>query len=246
MLDHLHKLPTTGSASGGRAEPTIGWPPGIAASETQGSCIVRFVAVLQTDLPTSVSLHLQVTISDAIALDEHRWTFGFDTEDGARRAADWIGRHPRDASAACRIGTEAAFADFDCLMRVRLVQEQLKAEEDERERRRLREEADRRSVSIDSFLVDAGGQFGLDLRRFGAKTGFWRIMFRERWERERFRDWFRLQRARFEEFAVFLDEHDAVALERQLLAEMLDTERRIKAAGRGAGGRRPLRFWRGE
>ncbi len=42
------------------------------------------------------------------------------------------------------------------------------------------------------------------------------------------------------------DEEGALQLERRLLREMQETEIRIKRAGLSAGGRRPLRFYRGE
>ncbi|WP_242416533.1 hypothetical protein [Sphingomonas panni] len=99
---------------------------------------------------------------------------------------------------------------------------------------------------IDSYLEDRNGQFGINMRRANSNTSFWVILFRERWERERFRDWFRWNRHRFAEWAEFLETHTAIELDRLLLAEMLEVERRVKKAGGGAGGRRPLRFWRGD
>lgn len=103
-----------------------------------------------------------------------------------------------------------------------------------------------REQEISSYLVDKHGQYGVNLRRGGHKKGFFVIWFRESWERERFRDWWRAQQHRFAEFAAFHNAQGASALERLLLREMQDTEKRIKAAGLGAGGRRPLRFYRGE
>lgn len=99
---------------------------------------------------------------------------------------------------------------------------------------------------IESYLDDRDGQFGINMLRGDAKKPFWIILFRERWERERFRDWFRWQRHRFAAWAEFLEAHPAIDLDRLLLAEMLEVERRVKKSGGGAGGRRPLRFWRGE
>jgi hypothetical protein len=106
--------------------------------------------------------------------------------------------------------------------------------------------AGKRSRSINSYLVEKDGEFGVDLRRAGHENGFFAIFFRQSWERERFRDWWRPQAHRFAEFAAFLDEHGAPALERRLLREMQETEKRVKLAGLSAGGRRPLRFWRGD
>lgn len=99
---------------------------------------------------------------------------------------------------------------------------------------------------VHSYLVDDRGEFGIDLRRGGQEDGFFVIWFRQQWERERFRDWWRPQVGRFPEFAAFFEQHGAKALERRLLKEMQETERRVRLAGLSAGGRRPLRFWRGD
>jgi hypothetical protein len=106
--------------------------------------------------------------------------------------------------------------------------------------------ARRKEQRISSYLVEKHGQFGVNLKRGGQKKGFFVMWFRESWERERFRDWWRPQHHRFAEFAALHDAQGAPALERMLLREMQDTEKRIRAAGLGAGGRRPLRFYRGE
>jgi hypothetical protein len=114
-----------------------------------------------------------------------------------------------------------------------------------RERREARA-AFRKEQEISSYLIEKHGRFGVDLKRGGHKKGFFVIWFRESWERERFLDWWRPQHHRFAEFATIHDAQGASALERMLLREMQDTEKRIKAAGLGAGGRRPLRFYRGD
>lgn len=106
--------------------------------------------------------------------------------------------------------------------------------------------ARKREQEISSYLVEKHGQYGVDLRRGGHRKSFFVVWFRESWERERFRDWWGPQHHRFAEFAALHDAQGASALERLLLREMQDTEKRIKAAGLGAGGRRPLRFYRGE
>lgn len=113
-----------------------------------------------------------------------------------------------------------------------------------RERREVRA-ALRKEQEISSYLVEKHGQFGVDLKRGGHKKSFFVIWFRESWERERFLDWWRPQHHRFAEFAAIHHAQGASALERMLLREMQDTEKR-KAAGLGAGGRRPLRFYRGD
>jgi hypothetical protein len=82
---------------------------------------------------------------------------------------------------------------------------------------------------------------------YGTDDGrFWSIAFDEAWERDRFWDWFSWQTERFQEFADHMKDGDRLDLERKLLKEMIVTEQAVKKQGPGAGGRRPLRFWRGE
>ncbi|PTM47969.1 hypothetical protein C8J24_1376 [Sphingomonas aerolata] len=82
---------------------------------------------------------------------------------------------------------------------------------------------------------------------YGTADGrFWSIAFDEAWERDRFWDWFSWQTERFQEFADHMKDGDRLDLERKLLKEMIVTEQAVKKQGPGAGGRRPLRFWRGE
>jgi hypothetical protein len=100
--------------------------------------------------------------------------------------------------------------------------------------------------TITCYVVEKDGKFGINLTRGGHKRAFFVMWFRERWERERFRDWFRTQLHRSADFAAIHDQKGATALERMLLREMQDAEKRVKAAGLSAGGRRPLRFYRGE
>lgn len=244
MLDRMEDPVTNASAS----ESGASWPRDLidASPPSHGACVVRFAPILSSEPHLAVSLFHQVVIGQDVAWQQHLLTMNFDTEAEARHATEWIGRHQKEAASACRIGTPAALDDFESWMRIRIMDERQQEDALEAEALRLQHEETERATRIASFLVDGNGQFGVDLRRPGAKTGFWRINFRERWERERFRDWFRNQRSRYDEFAAFLDGNDAVALERLVLREMLDTERRVKAAGLSAGGRRPLRFWRGE
>lgn len=89
-------------------------------------------------------------------------------------------------------------------------------------------------------------RFAVTLEYGSDDDAFWSIKFDEAWERDRFWDWLKWQRNRFEEFAEFMKDGDRLDLERKLLREMLLTEQTVKKQGLGAGGRRPLRFWRGE
>ncbi len=72
------------------------------------------------------------------------------------------------------------------------------------------------------------------------------MRFSEKWERERVLDWLRWQKSRFIEFRDLLAAEGSAAVERTIIAGMRETEANIKARGLSTGGRRPLRFWRGE
>ena len=120
----------------------------------------------------------------------------------------------------------------------------------ERERLAGQKEKDRERAEaharISSYAPDKDGWFYLTLKRDSAGKPEWSIAFRGRAERERLRDWLRWQGDRFAEFLDYAAEHGAQALEKRLIDEMFETEKRVKSDRRSAGGTRPLRMWRGE
>ncbi len=118
----------------------------------------------------------------------------------------------------------------------------------EEERVRLeREDQERRHRKIELFILDnATKRPGLSLASGDEKKPFFVMRFSEKWERERVLDWLRWQKHRFLEFRNLHASEGADALERVIIAGMRATEIEIKAAGTAFGGRRPLRFWRGE
>jgi hypothetical protein len=201
-----------------------------------GVAIVRRLMAGPTHSACAVVWSAQFDILEQAAL-HHDWL----VRNPAR--CTWLGRHasvfgPEEATSEIELGLEVDRLEVDekRLKAARFAQEAAERAEQERRQRLL----------IESFLDDADGWFGLNLRRGNEQKPFWVIRFRERWERERFRDWFRCQSQRFATWAEFLENNSADDLERMLLREMLETERRVKKAGLGAGGRRPLRFWRGD
>lgn len=100
------------------------------------------------------------------------------------------------------------------------------------------------ATKIDLYYLVRKKMFCLTLDR--GDEEFWSIKFQEKWERDRFGDWMQRQKHRFTDFADYMTGGDRFELERQLLREMLVTEQAVKKQGLSAGGRRPLRFWRGE
>lgn len=116
------------------------------------------------------------------------------------------------------------------------------------EQERLEREDDYRlHQEIDLFILDDRGERpGLSLESGNETKPFFVMSFSEKWERERILDWLRWQKPRFIEFRDLKASKGSVALERAIIAGMRVTENEMKAAGLAAGGRRPLRFWRGE
>ena len=125
----------------------------------------------------------------------------------------------------------------------RLVEE-IDLELREAEEERLEEE--RARLQVNCYVGDARNAYTLSLTRRSEPKEEWTITFRGRAERERLRDWLRWQEDRFAEFLEYAEREGHRSLERRLVDEMYETEARVKKAGRGAGGLRPLRMWRGE
>ncbi|MGN7161472.1 hypothetical protein [Sphingomonas sp. SAFR-052] len=225
------------------SERTSNWPDAVGTEPTtitvdfepridEGSTSIRFVKVIRS--------------GDLIALEEMVWEQDFANPRLAQNVFDWMLGYRNDWPLWGRLTSllgpgqliEVAKARISAL-RVKRAAELVAKRNEDRTKRELEK-------VIESYLVEDAGQFGIDLRRGGHDEAFFTIWFREKWERERFRDWFRTQRHRFVAFAAMFDEEGAGRLERRLLREMQETEIRIKRAGLGAGGRRPLRFYRGE
>lgn len=86
----------------------------------------------------------------------------------------------------------------------------------------------------------------VEMRRGVLSAPFLKLHFGAEWERDRFWDWFAWQSHRHDEIEAKVAELGAEPVRRELLYEMLTTEQAVKKRGLGAGGRRPLLFWRGD
>ncbi len=124
------------------------------------------------------------------------------------------------------------------------IESRLLADREADDVRRLAEDDLAAATKITLYYLTRKKMFCVTLER--GDDEFWSISFDEKWERDRFGDWMEWQEHRFAEFAEYMTEGDRFELERKLLREMLVTEQAVKKQGLGAGGRRPLRFWRGE
>lgn len=103
----------------------------------------------------------------------------------------------------------------------------------------------REALRIGVFYTGSKKKPILEMRR-GSRETFFDIGFGAEWERERFWDWLKWQTEHFEDIAVEVATHGAERVRIRLLHDMLLTEQAVRKRGLGAGGRRPLVFWRGE
>lgn len=99
---------------------------------------------------------------------------------------------------------------------------------------------------INLYAPDTKRGYKLELQRKGENDADWSVRYDRASERDRLCDWLRWQKPRFAKFLDDAAEHGLEVLTRMLIDEMFATERRVKKEGRGAGGLRPLRMWRGD
>lgn len=100
--------------------------------------------------------------------------------------------------------------------------------------------------TVDLYAPDKKNGHMLELRRASLNIADWSVTYDRASERDRLLDWLRWQKPRFLDFLGYAEEHGKEALTQLLTDEMFSTERRVKREGRGAGGSRPLRMWRGD
>ncbi|MGI4732584.1 MAG: hypothetical protein ACRYFW_12685 [Janthinobacterium lividum] len=121
---------------------------------------------------------------------------------------------------------------------------------DARDARRKAEEeaADLASkhLLVNLYAPDTKRGHALELCRKSRTEPDWKVVYDRAAERDRLCDWLRWQKPRFLAFLDHAAAHGNEDLTRLLTDEMFETERRVKHEGRGAGGNRPLRMWRGD
>lgn len=129
------------------------------------------------------------------------------------------------------------------------VADALVAAAEARRAEKLEEEAQRVRDHLTVNLYARASKHGrhvLELRRRSSDDAEWSVKYDRAIERDRLCDWMRWQASRFLAFLDHAAEHGSESLARMLVDEMFATERRVKKEGRGAGGMRPLRMWRGD
>ena len=165
----------------------------------------------------------------------------------ARQIFDWMCAHSSDWPIWGRV---AALFGEDALRPLVVIPADRDAEDAAfaaEEARMEQEEQARLRREINLFILDKKGRRpGLSRESADQSKPFFVMRFSEKWERERVLDWLRWQKSRFIEFRDLLAAEGSAAVERTIIAGMRETEANIKARGLSTGGRRPLRFWRGE
>ena len=169
---------------------------------------------------------------------------------GAERAKlvfDWMGGQPSQWPLWGRIAVLFGEAALRPLI-VAAAEREAETTARDAEKARIRDEARiHRHGQVGLFILDAkGDRAGLSLKSGDESSSFFVMRFSEKWERERVLDWLRWQKDRFVAFRHIHESEGSVALERLIIAGMRETEARVKTQGLSSGGRRPLRFWRGE
>lgn len=107
-------------------------------------------------------------------------------------------------------------------------------------------ETARKHQIVNLFTRDTKRGYVLELQRKSRDAADWKVVYDRASERDRLCDWLRWQQPRYLAYLDQAAEHGDEALTRLLTDEMFQTEARIKKEGRGAGGMRPLRMWRGD
>lgn len=171
------------------------------------------------------------------------WSRGFADDDGRDALLNAVNEGELDIAFLGRLTMMFGGAALDDLAKARVaaaVAERAEALEAEAKRAR-----DRLIVN----LYAREGKYGrhlLELQRKSSDEADWSIRYDRAIERDRLCDWMRWQKDRFFAFLDNAAEHGDESLARMLVDEMFATERRVKKEGRGAGGMRPLRMWRGD
>lgn len=197
---------------------------------------------LEVDTGSVLMLHAGASAGDGFGVTSRSYV-----GERARTIFDWMTRR----SAEWPLWDRAAVLFGEAAVRSLVVvpaEREAEADAFEAEHIRLQAEDDERlRKEIDLFILDPKGRRpGISLESANEQRPFLVMRFSEKWERERVLDWLRWQKARYFEFRELFDAQGQVAVERAIIAGMRETEADVKARGLSSGGRRPLRFWRGE
>jgi hypothetical protein len=220
------------------------WPPLPKGAGVQLPSFAA-VAILALDPSPTVSLITRVMCGGVCAAEKLVWQALFGSCEAAILRYDWLASQPHELEYWARHAETFGGSALLEVVEHGITFQTIEPLRDELQDHRATEFGSEVAPIESNFLMK-NGKFGIGLQRGAEGPVFWSILFRENWERERFLDWWTHQRHRLRVFAEFKEANSAIDLERLLLHEMLETEHRVRKSGLGSGGRRPLRFWRGD
>jgi hypothetical protein len=231
---------------------TFGWTAGEAGGLTPQAAF----RPLLSDNQTAVAIVRAVEVGERVEAELVAWSGDYGTSEEARLRYEWLLSNPaictRLGMFAAQFGPEEVTAEIEVAAaqeRGRLEMQKERENRQAEEARRRAEAEEKEAKKIYSYDRMHNRLYGWALERGNADTPFLIMTFREKWERERFKDWARYQKHQYNDWATALETCSAIELERLLISQMMEAERREKAlgaAGLADRGRRPLRFWRGE
>lgn len=169
------------------------------------------------------------------------WRRAFSKKQDAQSRFQWmLARQDRWAIWA-RLARVIGPEDLETMMAAEAAAD---AEAAEKARQRAHDEAlDLATIYMEAVEQDRSFQITMQRGRRGEP--FFRMRFAKEAEQDRVWDWVRWSGHAYHRWAEIFDRKGHLALEKVILEDMLKEEHRVKAAGLSAGGRRPLRFWRG-
>lgn len=169
-------------------------------------------------------------------------TLRFNTRQEAVDRLDWMNTRPERWEVWGRM---APILGVDTLATF-IAAEQAKEDAERAEQAARREEEERRASTVRMACEDDRSKVLITLKRGDDAAPVIRMALSSKAERDRIWDWLRWQTGRYRDWHALCAAKGPQAVEREILEGMLRDEARLRKAGLSAGGRRPLRFWRGD
>jgi hypothetical protein len=170
------------------------------------------------------------------------WIERFDVLEVARARFEWMLARPERWPVWSRTLSIVGAATFPAFF-----EDEIRQDAARTARQRLEaEDLGRKAADIILAREPHGHRHSVALWRQDRIARFLMIVMDEEVERDRVWDWLRWKRDRYERWREISKERGSAVLVRGVLRGMLRDEKRLRAAGLVATGRRPLRLWRGE
>lgn len=209
---------------------------------TSGAISERGAFALEIDALDADTLNLLVSPPGSRSTPTVIWSCCLETPEDRTAVLDAIYKNGLDLDFVGHLTMNFGDAEIEAIVD-RIVTQ---ARDARREAAEQAAELARKHEIVHLYAPDKKRGYLLELQRKSRDTADWTVVYDRASERDRLCDWLRWQNSRFLDFLNYAAKHGDEALTRVLTDEMFTTERRVKKEGRGAGGARPLRMWRGD